>query len=165
MKNILVALSLFGLLGTAYADTNGAVPITDQHECSQCKMVVAKYPGPKGEIVKSNGETLVFCSVKCMTCAILGRGISDKDAKILGHNVEKIDWQHPSDDQFIDLTKAWVVVGSKMKAVMGKSVAPFETKEAAQKFADQHGGAVLQWKDIKPELLQCRPPRPGSNPL
>lgn len=138
--------------------------ITPSEECFACSMVVAKYPGPKGQIVTKDGRIHTFCSVKCMTCAYLSRDKSNV-ADVLGHNTEAVDWDTPSDKEFISLKGAYVVVGSSKRATMGKSVAPFKTKETAEKFAREFGGTVYAWRDLTSEVLGCRKPRKDAAPF
>ena len=71
------------------------------------------------------------------------------------HDAGAVDWKNPDDSKLIDATKAWFVYGSKVKAVMGPSLAPFATKEAAQAFQKANGGKLMSFADLTPEALGC----------
>lgn len=163
MYKFLASVLLFSVVMPVGAQDLGR-SITPSEECFACNMIVAKYPGPKGQIVTKDGNIHSFCSVKCMTCAYLSRDKSNV-ADVLGHNTEAVDWAAPSDKEFISLKDAYVVVGSSKRATMGKSVAPFKTKEAAEKFAGEFGGAVYAWRDLTPDVLGCRKPRKDAVPF
>lgn len=71
------------------------------------------------------------------------------------HDAGAVDWKNPDDSKLIDATKAWFVYGSKVKAVMGPSLAPFATKEAAEAFQKANGGKLMSFADLTPEALGC----------
>ena len=76
-------------------------------------------------------------------------------AHVFMHDAGAVDWKNPDDSKLIDATKAWFVYGSKVKAVMGPSLAPFATKEAAQAFQKANGGKLMSFADLTPESLGC----------
>lgn len=157
-----VTLLTGAVFAASPADT---LPITDKDQCHSCEMWIAKYPGPKGEVVTKSGAVYKFCSAKCMLCTIKKQVDNPAIDGIFVHDMSKTDWEHPADDAFMDARKAWFVGGSSRKATMGKSFAPFPTKQAAEAFQKQYGGSIYTFDELTPEILGCRTPRKPFVPM
>ena len=56
--------------------------------------------------------------------------------------------------KWIDGTKAYFVVGSKMMGPMGKELIPFADHAAAMKFHQEQGGNMMMYAEITPEVLK-----------
>ncbi|WP_076412249.1 nitrous oxide reductase accessory protein NosL [Shewanella sp. UCD-KL12] len=151
----LILPSLFACSqGDVAAVKQQAETINTHDRCHQCGMMIKKYPGPKGQ-VHLRGETLVpkFCSTRDMFSFALQPENQRQITALMVHDMAVTDWQHPDDSSFIDAKQAWYVYGTSKQAVMGPAVAPFNSKEAAEQFATEFGGAVLQFEDINLELI------------
>ena len=56
--------------------------------------------------------------------------------------------------KFIDGNKAYYVIGSEVYGPMGRELVPFKEEKAAKEFLKDHNGkSILQFHDIKPELI------------
>lgn len=125
-------------------------------ECHVCGMVIADFPGPKGQVVEKGGVKK-FCS----TAEMLGWWLQPEnhhtEAKLYVHDMGKSAWEKPDDHYLIDATKAWYVVGTKLKGSMGVVLASFSDKAAAGKLASEQGGRVLRFEEIDMALLQQAP--------
>lgn len=158
------AASLVLAVSCAYAAEGQTQVITDQDQCHSCDMWITKWPGPKAEIVMKSGNVYKFCSVKCMSCTIQRLGENADMAGIWVNDAGATDWEHP-EAKFIDAKTAWYVQGSSRKATMGKSVAPFATKEAALAFQKEFGGTLYRWDDFTKEILGCKVPKKPVVPM
>ena len=158
------AASLVLAVSCAYAAEGQPQVITDQDQCHSCDMWITKWPGPKAEIVMKSGNVYKFCSVKCMSCTIQRLGENADMAGIWVNDAGATDWEHP-EAKFIDAKTAWYVQGSSRKATMGKSVAPFATKEAALAFQKEFGGTLYRWDDFTKEILGCKVPKKPVVPM
>ena len=156
--------SLVLAVSCAYAAEGQTQVITDQDQCHSCDMWITKWPGPKAEIVMKSGNVYKFCSVKCMSCTIQRLGENADMAGIWVNDAGATDWEHP-EAKFIDAKTAWYVQGSSRKATMGKSVAPFATKEAALAFQKEFGGTLYRWDDFTKEILGCKVPKKPVVPM
>ncbi|MEA2028790.1 MAG: nitrous oxide reductase accessory protein NosL [Campylobacterota bacterium] len=92
-----------------------------------------------------NGHPREYCSLRCMVV----------DAKEYGITHQKV--RNYSDQKFIDVQKAWYVVGSKRKGIHSKiSKIAFDKRENAIIFANKYGGAVEDfnstWRGAKASL-------------
>jgi copper chaperone NosL len=137
-------------------------PITPDDQCGGCGMWILKHPGPKAQLAPEGADPRKFCSVKCSVCTVLREGAS-ADALYV-HDAEVNDWDKPG-DHYILAKDAWFVVGSSRKATMGKSVAPFKTKEAALRFQKEFGGEAVQFAELTPETLGCKKPKNTMMPM
>ena len=122
--------------------------IAQASRCASCAMEVLKYPGPKGV-----QREKTYCSARALLCDVLTRGTS---AGAWVHDAGKTDWAHPEDEAFIPVDGAWYVYGSQKKAVMGPSLAPFGSQQAAQAFQKREGGVLYRFDELTPQVLGCR---------
>ena len=158
------AVSLMLAVSGVYAASGATQEITDKDQCHSCDMWITKWPGPKAEIVMKSGNVYKFCSVKCMACTIQRLGETPETAGIWVNDAGATDWEHPA-AKFIDAKTAWYVQGSSRKATMGKSVAPFATKEAALAFQKEFGGELYRWNDFTKDILGCKVPKKPVVPM
>jgi len=136
--------------------TPGPVAFHQSDECHVCGMVIADFPGPKGEVVEK-GVVKKFCS----TAEMLGWWLQPEnhhgDAKLYVHDMGKSAWEKPDDHFLIDATKAYYVVGTGLKGSMGVVLASFSEEATARKLASEQGGRVLRFEEIDLSLLQQTP--------
>ncbi|WP_047230538.1 nitrous oxide reductase accessory protein NosL [Pseudomonas brassicacearum] len=125
-------------------------------ECHVCGMVIADFPGPKGEVVAKD-TVKKFCS----TAEMLGWWLQPEnhltEAKLYVHDMGKSAWEKPDDNYLIDATKAYYVVGTRLKGSMGVVLASFSEEAAARKLASDQGGRVLRFEEINLTLLKHTP--------
>ncbi|MGS0682175.1 nitrous oxide reductase accessory protein NosL [Shewanella sp. 125m-7] len=159
MKKLICLLFLLPFLSacsesSADAKQYTAEAIHEHDRCHLCGMMITKYPGPKGQ-VHLKGQTVVpkFCSTRDMFNFALQPENKRQIEALFVHDVGATDWEHPTDDAFIDGKTAWYVYGTSKKAVMGPAVASFKNQDDAVKFAQEFGGAVLPYEKIDIELL------------
>ena len=61
-------------------------------------------------------------------------------------------WDDPK-GHWIDAKAAVYVLGSKRHGSMGPTIASFAQEQDAAKFAQEYGGKVLRFADIKPDMV------------
>lgn len=122
-------------------------------ECHVCGMVIADFPGPKGEAVAGDGVKK-FCSVAEMIGWWLQPENRGRELKLYVHDMGHGPWERPDDAHLIDATSAYYVVGIPLEGAMGAVLASFAEQEAAQRLAAQYGGRVLRFAEIDQALLQ-----------
>lgn len=125
-------------------------------ECHVCGMVIADFPGPKGEVVEK-GTVKKFCS----TAEMLGWWLQPENhrtsANLYVHDMGKSTWEKPDDQYLIDAAQAYYVIGTQLKGSMGVVLASFSDEAAARKLASEQGGRVLRFEEIDLALLQQAP--------
>ncbi|WVV49311.1 nitrous oxide reductase accessory protein NosL [Pseudomonas sp. NA13] len=112
-----------------------------------------RFPGPQGR-GRGKGTVKRFCS----TAEMLGWWLQPEnhvtEAKLYVHDMGKSAWEKPDDHYLIDATKAYYVIGTRLKGSMGVVLASFSEEAAARKLASEQGGRVLRFEDIDLTLLQ-----------
>jgi copper chaperone NosL len=116
-------------------------------------MLLADYPGPKGQIHYSDGQVLFFSDTVEMTATALKPESQKKITAIFTQDMAKTDWAKPQ-GHWIDARTAYFVVGSRMTGSMGPTLATFANKADADRFAGQNGGKVMQFNELKPDMVQ-----------
>ena len=151
----LATLSLLGCgqSGDAAAGASAPAEISAQASCSLDGMLLADYPGPKGQIRYDGvAEVQWFCdSVELLSVLIAPEQVR---AVVSAHvqDMALADWDQPR-GHWIDARQALYVLGSKRHGSMGPTAASFATETAAQAFVQQHGGRLLRYADLKPDMV------------
>lgn len=124
-------------------------------ECHVCGMLIAEWPGPKGESINTrNGSTHKFCSTADMFSWLLQPENSKASLKIYVHDMAKAHWRSPEDEYLIDATQAWYVLGSDLAGAMEPALASYGDLATAQAVAEKFDGQVLRFEDITLETLR-----------
>lgn len=106
----------------------------DKQFCPRCGMDLIKYFKTSHSATYS-GKTYQYCSLHCLEDH-LGDGIELKNPMVVDVGSLK----------FIDATKAYYVVGSRVRGTMSKiSKYAFLNKEEAEKFQAEYGGEIMDF--------------------
>lgn len=127
--------------------------ITRSTACALDGMILADYPGPKGQIQYDKGEPDFFCDTMELMSIYLQPEQRKRVVGIFTQDMGKTDWQNPQGN-WIDAKQAFFVHGSKMKGSMGPTLATFARAEDAQSFAKAHGGRVLRFEEITLDMVR-----------
>jgi copper chaperone NosL len=135
------------------AQALGPVAFHPSDECHVCGMVIADFPGPKGQAVEKGGVKK-FCS----TAEMIGWWLQPENrhltATLYVHDMGRSVWDQPDDDHLIDASSAYYVAGTQLKGAMGVVLASFADEQAARKLAAIQGGRVLRFEEIDQAVLQ-----------
>ena len=121
--------------------------------CSLDGMVLADYPGPKGQIQYDNGETDYFCDTVELLSLYLQPEQQRRVRGVFVQDMAKADWAHPK-EYWVDARQAFYVVGSKREGSMGPTLGSFALAADAARFAQDFGGKVFAFKDITPDTVR-----------
>lgn len=150
---------LFGLLLAGCGEKEEAqvsydpVAFHGDDECHLCGMIIADFPGPKGQSVERDGVRK-FCSTSEMFSWWLQPENRILQARLYVHDMGQSHWEQPDDEHLIDATQAWYVAGTPLKGAMGASLASFADQQAAKELAAQHEGArVMAFDEIDQAFL------------
>jgi copper chaperone NosL len=123
-----------------------------QDKCPVCGMFVAKYPDFIARIVFKDGSQAFFDGSKDMMKYYFNLATYNP-AKKAG-DIASISVTDYYSLKLIDANTAYYVVGSDVYGPMGRELIPFLEEKAAKEFLKDHNGkSILQFQDIKPELL------------
>ena len=153
-----VTVALFGstLAGCGQSASNkplAAAEINPHTTCDLDGMLLADYPGPKGQIYYAGQETPIFF---CDTVELFHTVLAPEQVKAISaiyvQDMGKADWDQPRSNWF-DAKTGFYVLGSKRHGSMGPTIASFAQEADAKKFAEQWGGKLLRYAEVKPDMV------------
>ena len=156
LRNLLVVCFAATLLAACGKSDGPAalvpVDIDRSTSCSLDGMLLADYPGPKAQIhYADRPEPDFFCDTVEMFAVYLKPEQVRPVRALFVQDMGKADWNEPR-DHWIDAKAAWYVHGSTRHGSMGPTIASFALEADAQKFAAEHGGKVLAFGDVTPDM-------------
>jgi copper chaperone NosL len=121
--------------------------------CDLDGMLLADYPGPKAQIhYEGAAAPEFFCDTVELFSMLLKpeqvRRVRIAYVQDMGHT----DWDHPQ-GHWIDAKAGVYVLGSKRAGSMGPTLASFADEVDAKQFAASHGGRLLRYAEIRPEMV------------
>ena len=153
LGSLVLGLMLAGCDERQEVQPQAPVAFHADDECHVCGMVIADFPGPKGEAVGS-GKVRKFCSAAEMFGWWLQPENNKPGLRLYVHDMGRSQWETPSDEHLIDASSAWYVVGPELPGAMGAVLASFSEEHAARTLASQKGGRVLRFEEIDQQVLQ-----------
>lgn len=149
----LATLSLLGCGQSGAAASSAPAEIDAQASCSLDGMLLADYPGPKGQIRYDGvAEVQWFCdSVELLSVLLAPEQVRAVQSAHV-QDMALADWDQPR-GHWIDARQALYVLGSKRHGSMGPTAASFATESAAQTFMQQHGGRLLRYAELQPGMV------------
>jgi copper chaperone NosL len=129
-----------------------AVEIDPSTTCSLDGMILADYPGPKAQIHYEGATSPeFFCDTVEMFSVHLNPEQARKVKALFVQDMAKAEWASPR-GHWIDAKGAFYVRGSRRHGSMGPTFASFAREEDARSFAAEHGGQVLRFAEVTPEM-------------
>jgi copper chaperone NosL len=133
---------------------NQPVEITRADDCHVCGMIIADYPGSKGQaFVQGARQPLKFCSTADMFAYLLQPEAAAVVREVYVHDMAATDWHNPAIEAFIDARTAWYVVGHSLPGAMGHTLAAFRQEAGARFFAREYGGEVLHFDEVTLDVI------------
>lgn len=128
------------------------VAITAGTACSLDGMILADFPGPKGQIHYASGDPDFFCDTMELFSIYLQPEQQKRITGIYTQDMAKTSWEKP-ENNWIDARQAYYVLGSSQHGSMGPTLASFGTQEGAKSFADQYGGKLLRFEEVTMDMV------------
>lgn len=121
--------------------------------CPVCGMFVAKYPAWVSTVVWRDGQAHHFDGVKdlCRFLQDLPRFAPGRQASEVA-TVVVTDYYGLT---LVEANQAWYVLGSDVTGPMGHELVPLASAEEAREFMADHGGQVLRFGEITPQVLNA----------
>ena len=149
------SLPLFSALLPGCAPSEGPATAQDFGDATACAldgMLLAEYPGPKAQIhYQGDDKPQFLCDPVEMFSLLLRPEQVKKVRAVYVQDMEKTDWERPH-GAWIDARSAFYVRDGKLMGAMGPTFASFARREAAEGFAKTHGGKVMAYAEVTPEL-------------
>lgn len=120
--------------------------------CALDGMLLAEFPGPKGQIVYDQGPPDFFCDTVELVSTLLA---PEQQKRVVGaytQDMAQTSWDKPQ-GHWIDAKAAFYVIGSRKTGSMGPTLATFAQEADAQAFARENGGKVLRFAAITPQMV------------
>ena len=151
----LVILALFSLgCAKAPVPVPSPVELTRDDSCSLCGMIPVNFPGAKVQIHYENGQMEQFCSTVGFFTYFLSPGGPTRITAIYVNDMGKADFDRPA-GHWIDAGKAFFVFGGDVMGIMGaEALVPFALKEVSEAYVQKHGGSVMKFDEVTPEMLR-----------
>lgn len=129
------------------------VEIDRATSCELDGMLLSDYPGPKAQIHYAGQEKpAFFCdTVELFNTLLAGEQVRPIRA-VYVQDMGQAEWEHPQ-GHWIDAKNAVYVVGGKRHGSMGPTIASFAQEADAAKFAQEYGGKVLRFADIRLDMV------------
>jgi copper chaperone NosL len=155
---LLLAAGLLGGCADKASTSAALTPVEIERgtACALDGMLLADYPGPKGQIHYADKATPdFFCDTTELLSTLLG-GEQVRAVRIAYvQDMAKADWSQPQ-GYWIDAKAAFYVVGGKRHGSMGPTIASFAEDADAQRFTKEYGGKVLRFADLKADMVDLR---------
>ena len=152
-------LMLAGLaaLATGCSDKSDTAPVPREIEagstCDLDGMLLGDYPGPKAQIhFAGQAQPSWYCDTVEMFNTLLRPEQQKAIRAVFVQDMAQADWDQPRGHWF-DARSGFYVLGSRRHGSMGPTIASLRTQADARKFADAHGGRVLAYAEVKPEMV------------
>lgn len=158
MIRSLIILAVFVTMLPACSRTD--TPLAPQElkpgtACALDGMLLLDYPGPKAQIQYADGSTEFFCDTVEMFNLVLRPEQQRRIRAVYAQDMGKEDWRQPRAG-WIDARQAFYVHGSKKRGSMGPTFASFAARQDAEAFVRQHGGKVLSFAEVTPDMADLR---------
>lgn len=149
---VLLAMVLTGCNRSTESSAVVPLEIAADTYCSLDGMTLADYPGPKAQIHYAQGEPEFFCDTVEMFSLLLQPEQQRTVRAVYVNDMGSADWEHPV-GHWIDARTAIYVLGSQRRGSMGPTIASFASATAADAFAREHGGRVMQFNEITLDMV------------
>ncbi|MDF3831784.1 nitrous oxide reductase accessory protein NosL [Cupriavidus basilensis] len=121
--------------------------------CDLDGMLLGDYPGPKAQIYYAGDPKPHWC---CDTVEMFSTLLKPEQVKaiqaVFVQDMGRADWEQPRGHWF-DAKTGFYVLGSKRHGSMGPTVASFRQEADARTFIVEHGGRLLRYAEVKPEMV------------
>ncbi|HEX2010133.1 MAG TPA: nitrous oxide reductase accessory protein NosL [Roseateles sp.] len=150
---MLAALASLAACGERSDSAPAPLEIEAGSTCDLDGMLLADYPGPKAQIhFAGQAQPSWYCDTVEMLNTLLRPEQLKPVRAVFVQDMAKADWEQPRGHWF-EARSGFYVLGSRRHGSMGPTAASFRSQADAQQFVAAHGGRVLAYAEIKPEMV------------
>lgn len=120
--------------------------------CAMDGMLLADFPGPKGQVIYDQGPPEAYCDTVELIAALVAPEQQRRVAAAYTQDMARTSWDKPQ-GHWIDARSAYYVAGSRRTGSMGPTLASFAEARDAEAFAQEYGGKVLRFAEITPQMV------------
>ena len=157
-RPLLAAVIVATVALAACGGGGGTVPepreITGGTSCALDGMLLADYPGPKGQIhYAGQSDPDFFCDLVELFNVYLQPEQVRQVRALFVQDMGQADWDEPR-GHWIDARTAFLVVGSRRHGSMGPTIASFAAEADARAFVAGYGGDVVRFDGVTPDKVR-----------
>lgn len=130
-----------------------ALQLARDTACALDGMLLADYPGPKGQIRYQDGQVDAFCDTVELIAMLKAPESTRSISGSYVQDMAKAEWKNPQ-GHWIDAKTAFYVAGSKLHGSMGPTFASFAQRTEAEAFARHNGGRVYGYAAISADMAR-----------
>jgi copper chaperone NosL len=123
--------------------------ITRSAACSLDGMILADYPGPKGQIHYAGGDIDYFCETMELMSIYLRPEQKKRVVGIFTQDIAQTNWKRP-EGHWIDARSAFFVHGSRMDGSMGPTWPPLPGRRTPRRSRASTAGACCGSRRSRP---------------
>lgn len=120
--------------------------------CALDGMVLQDFPGPKAQVLYTEGKGDYYCDLTELFTVLLAPEHRRKIAAVFVQDAGKTDWAKPS-GHWIAAKDALFVVGSRKQGSMGATFGAFSNASDAAVFVEREGGKVVPFDQVTAKML------------
>ena len=133
-----LSLTFMGLFGNT-AQAQGQEDISIHRECTECGMDRKAYGFSRMLVVFADDKEVGVCSLHCAITVTT----NNKEKKVKALLVA----DRNTHDLILAEKAIWVLGGKKRGVMTMRAKWAFTTRDAAQNFIDEFGGAIVSWEE------------------
>lgn len=153
MLAVMAGFSGLSGCGDKRDDSAVALEIEASSTCDLDGMLLADYTGPKAQIhFAGQAQPSWYCDTVEMFNTLLRPEQAKAIRAVYVQDMALADWEQPRGHWF-DARSGFYVLGSRRHGSMGPTAASFRKQSDAQNFAAAHGGKVLAYAEVRPEMV------------
>ena len=125
-----------------------------------CSMSLWEHAGPRGQVfIEGRPEPLWFSSVRDALSYRFTEGETLRVQAFYVSDMGRAHWDNPQPGTWMAAEKGFFVTGSKKGGGMGgQELIPFGTRQQAEAFALEYGGAIKEYRELSLDDLPTEPP-------
>lgn len=152
LRVIAAAGAGFALGACAEQIVHAAVEPSETVTCSVDGMLLADFPGPKGQILYAQGAPDFFCDTVEMFSLYLKPEQQKQVTAIYTQDMGATAWDKPR-GHWIDAKTAFYVIGSRKAGSMGPTIGAYAREADAHAFAAENGGKVVRFHQVTADMV------------
>jgi len=129
-------------------------PLTRAAVCAADGMILVDHPGPKGQLLLRDGETLYYCDTREFFEALHSPELRPRIAKRWVQPFDQRSWDS-FEDGWAEPDELLYVLASRRMGSMGPTIVPFRERSEADRFIAREGGRVLAAGELTPQALEA----------
>lgn len=153
LLSLVAVLAFFISCSRGRGEMPEPVEFTRENSCNVCGMIIVDFPGSKAQVHYKNKKIDTFCSTLDL---FLFYHQPDRPVNIKAiyvNDMGRADMEHPN-GHWIDAKTAFYAYGGDIMGPMGEALVPFSDMKAADEYIKKHGGRIVRFDEVKPEMLK-----------